>query len=109
MEPLPRAPVRHSLLRRIPWLGGDRRIVGMSGLLAATLGWTIFAGFGFLYGLSVIVPALLFFGGLWVAKRMYNADPWMLDLVIRHFKYAKYYAPKTHVGKALPSIRDFKK
>ncbi len=109
MDALPRAPVRQSLLRRIPWLGGDRRLVGMSGLIAVTLAWTMFAGFGFAYGLCVIVPACLFMGGLWVARRMYKADPWMLDLVIRHFRYAKYYVPKSHVGKSQPIIRDFTK
>lgn len=109
MDPQARAPVRKSLLRRIPWLGGDRRLVGMSGLIAVTLGWTMFAGFGFAYGLCFALPAALFFSGLWVARRMYKADPWMLDVVIRHFKYAKYYAPKTHVGKQTPVIRDFTK
>lgn len=104
-----RTPVRLSLLRRIPWLGGDRRLVGMSALIAITLGWTMFGGFGFAYGLTIIVPFSIFSGALWVARKMYKADPWMLDVVIRHFKYAKYYGHRTHVGKSLPNIRDYTK
>lgn len=102
-------PVRLSLLRKISWLGGDRRLVGMAGLLCVTLGYTMFMGFGLYWGLFVLVPMCIFFGILWVARVMYTADPWMIDVVLRHFKYAKYYAPKSHLGKEPPNIRDFTK
>jgi type IV secretory pathway TrbD component len=102
-----RTPVRLSLLRRIAWAGGDRRLVGVSGMLAISLGWTMFNGFGIFFGLFVIVPAALFSGALWVARQMYKADPWMIDVLLRHFKYAKYFAPKTSIGKEIPAIRDF--
>lgn len=84
-------------------------MVGMAGLIAAALGWTMFIGFGLDYGLCFLIPGSLFFGVLWAARKMYNADPWMIDVVLRHFKYAKYYAPKPHVGKTPINIRDFTK
>jgi len=102
-----RTPVRLSLLRRISWLGGDRRLVGLAAMLAVCLGWTMFTGYGLFLGLFVLVPAAIFFGTLWVARKMYAADPWMVDVLMRHFKYPKYIAPKTSLGKETPAIRDF--
>lgn len=104
-----RTPVRLSLLRRIAWLGGDRRLVGLAGMLSLTLGYTMFVGFGLYLGLFVLVPGCIFFGVLWAAREMYAADPWMVDVILRHFKYAKYYAPKSHVGKETPNVRDYTK
>ncbi|AMR78035.1 VirB3 family type IV secretion system protein [Cupriavidus nantongensis] len=104
-----KTPVRLSLLRRIAWLGGDRRLVGLMGILSVALGWTMFVGFGLSYGLFVILPVCLFFGVLWAARNMYAADPWMVDVILRHFRYAKYYAPKSHIGKEPPNVRDFTK
>lgn len=102
-----RAPVRGSLLRKIAWFGGDRRVIGFSALLLFCLGWTMFMGFGLFYGLPFIVPALLFLGILWVAREAYKADPWMVDVVLRQFKYRKYYAPKPDLGTEHPQVRDF--
>lgn len=102
-----RTPVRHSLLRRIAWLGGDRILVGMTGILCAALGFVMFFGFGLAYGAFVLLPGGIFAGMLWVARLWYKADPWMLDVAKQHFKYAKYYAPKAHRSRASPSIRDY--
>jgi type IV secretion system protein TrbD len=102
-----RTPVRHSLLRKISWFGGDRRLIGFSGLLLFCLGWTMVVGFGFMYGLSLIAPAVLFLVILWIARMMNSADPWMIDVVLRQFKYRKYYAPKSDIGVEHPQVRDF--
>ena len=51
-----KAPVRLSLLRRIAWFGGDRRLVGGVGIICAALGWTRFVGFGLSFGLFILVP-----------------------------------------------------
>lgn len=64
-------------------------------------------GFGIFYGLSFIVPTVLFVAILWVARRMQKSDPWMVDVVLRQFKYRKYYAPKPDFGTAHPQVRDF--
>ena len=64
-------------------------------------------GFGLMYGLSIIIPALIFFGILWAARQLNSSDPWMIDVVIRQFKYRKYYAPKSDLGVEHPQIKDF--
>lgn len=102
-----RAPVRRSLLRKITWLGGDRRLVGFAGLLLICVGITIFKGFGFLWGLPIVVPGVFFIAILWVARAANVSDPWMIDIVLRQFKYRKYYAPHPDIGKEHPPVRDF--
>lgn len=102
-----KAPVRRSLLRRITWFGGDRRLVGFSGLLMFCLAWTMFMGFGFLFGLSLAAPVLLAMGVIFVARLMNDSDPWMVDVALRQYKYKKYYAPKPDLGVEHPMVRDF--
>lgn len=102
-----RSPVRRSLLRRITWFGGDRRVVGFGGLLLILLGWTLFVGYGFFFGLPFIVPVALFILLLWVAQEMNKADPFMVDVVLRQFRFRKYYAPKSDLGLEHPQVRDY--
>lgn len=102
-----RTPVRQSLLRRISWFGGDRRLVGFSALLLFLLGWTMFMGLGMFYGLPVLFPLGMFTLILWVARKMNDADPWMIDVALRQFKYRKYYAPKPSLRAEHPQVRDF--
>ena len=102
-----RSPIRKSLLRKIIWFGGDRRLVGGGGLLLSCLGFTMFAGYGFFYGLPFIVPIVFFMAIVWVAREANKADPWMVDVVLRQFKYRKYYAPKPDLGTEHPQVRDF--
>lgn len=63
----------------------------------------MFVGFGLLYGLFILVPGSIFLGIVWVARKMYEADPWMIDVGIRHVKYAKYYAPSRTLAKNIPT------
>lgn len=102
-----RSPLRLSLLRKITWFGGDRRLVGFSALLLGCLAWTMVMGFGIMFGLSLIVPVTLFMAIVWMAREMNKADPWMLDVVLRQFKYRKYYAPQADLGVEHPQVRDF--
>lgn len=102
-----RAPVRLSILRRITWFGGDRRLVGGSALVLFLVGITMFRGVGFFYGLPIILPVVLWFGLLWIAREMHKADPYMVDVVLRQFKYRKYYAPKPDLGIEHPQVRDY--
>ncbi len=104
-----RSPIRKSLLRQISWFGGDRRIVGGSAILLFGLGWTMFMGFGFYYGLPIIVPGVLLVGVLWVAKRSFKADPFMVEVILRAKNYRNYYPAKTHVGVEHPRVKDFVK
>ena len=102
-----RAPVRLSILRRITWFGGDRRIVGGSALLLFLVGVIMFRGFGLDYGLPIFLPLMFWMGVLWLAREMNKADPYMVDVVLRQFKYRKYYAPKADLGVEHPQIRDY--
>lgn len=102
-----RSAIRKSLLRRITWLGGDRRVVGFFGLLLFLLGWTMFMGFGFYFGLPIAIPLVFFIVVLWVARQLNSADPFMVDIAIRQFRYRKYYAAKPDLGVEHPVVRDF--
>ncbi|MDZ4153603.1 VirB3 family type IV secretion system protein [Methylicorpusculum sp.] len=102
-----RSPIRKSILRRITWMGGDRRVVGFSALLLLCIGMTMFMGFGFFFGLPIIVPIVFFIGILWVAREMNNSDHFMVDVVLRQFRYRKYYAAKPDLGTEHPEVRDF--
>lgn len=103
-----RSPVRRSLLRRITWFGGDRRLVGGSVLLLLCLvGLPMFMSYGFFYGLPIIIPLGFFVLILWVAREAGKSDPWMVDVVMRQFKYRKYYAPKPDLGTSHPQVKDF--
>lgn len=64
-------------------------------------------GIGMLYGLTLLLNGGLFFIIIWIARQMNAADPWMIDVVMRQFKYKKYYAPKPDFGLDVPAIRDF--
>jgi type IV secretory pathway TrbD component len=102
-----RSPVRRSLLRKITWLGGDRRLVGFAGLLLFCIGWTMFMGYGFFFGLPILLPIGMFFAVIWVARQANDSDPWMIDIVLRQFKYRKYYAPQPDLKTEHPPVRDF--
>lgn len=71
------------------------------------LAWTMFMGFGFLYGLSLIAPAVLVMAVVFIARLMNNADAWMVDIALRQYKYKKYYGPKPSLGTEHPNVRDF--
>ena len=101
------APTRKSLQRRITWWGGDRRLVGFSGLTMLSLALTMVRGLGVFYGISILLPLVLFLAVVWVARETSKKDPWMVDIVMRQFRYQRYYAPKPDLGKAHPQIKDF--
>ena len=102
-----RAPLRKSLLRKITWFGGDRRLVGVSGLFLFALGITMFFSYGIYWGIPIMLPLGLFMGVVWVARKIHEADPWMIDVVLRQFKYRKYYASKSDRGVDHPKIHDY--
>ena len=103
------APIRKSLLRRITWYGGDRRLIGVSGLILIMMTFTIIVGYGFFDGLPYLLFTVLLFGALlWFAKSINEADPWMVDITIRSLsKYKKYYPAHSDIGVAHPEVRDF--
>jgi len=102
-----RSPIRKSLLRRISWFGGDRMLVGSSGMTLLLVGVVMFRGFGILYGLTVIVPVVLWVAVLWVAREAFKADPFMVLVVLRQFRYRKFYAAKPDLGIQHPEVKDY--
>lgn len=84
-------------------------MVGVSGLLLAAMTATLFVGYGILYGLTFIVPLLIWIGILFVAREMAVADPLLIDVILRQFKYRKYYAAKAHLNVEMPAIQDYPK
>lgn len=105
-EPV-KAPVRKALLRKIAWFGGDRRLVGASALIFGSLSWTLFYVYGIFWGIPFAGPGVVFLALLWVARKAYEADPYMVDVVMRQFKYNKFYAAKSDIGVNHPEIKDF--
>lgn len=99
---------RKSLLRQPAWFGADRRVVGISGFALGLLGMTLFRAFGIWYGLSIIIPGVIWLAVVWVGREMHKADPHMVDVLMRQFQYRKYYAPKGHLGVEHPQIKDFR-
>ena len=61
----------------------------------------------FLPSLPIILPFILFTVVLWVAKQANDSDPFMIDVVLRQFRYRKYYAAKPDLGTEHPEVRDF--
>ncbi len=101
------APTRSSLLRKIAWLGADRRLVGVNALINILVCVAMLKGWGMLYGVSFAVPAAIFFCFLWAAREMYKSDPWMVDVGLRQLRYRKYYAPKPSAGMPHPPVKDY--
>jgi type IV secretory pathway TrbD component len=102
-----RTPIRKSIIRQITWFGGDRRLVGGAGFWLAIVGITLFRGLGFYYGLPIVLPLLLWGIVLWVAREMNKSDPYMIDVIMRQYRYSKWYAPKAHIGVEHPQVNDY--
>jgi type IV secretory pathway TrbD component len=86
-------------------MGGERRVVGVGVLLSILLGWMLINSYGWLYA----VPAALFFWmtGTWLGRELVKADPYALDIWIRHNRYRKYYPPSAHHAAMVPQVKDF--
>lgn len=108
-----RAPVRRSLIRKIIWAGGDRRLIGLGALVCgstiAVLLWGLGLAKGLLLTLAVPVPLMLLV--VWGARQMNAKDGWMWDVTLRYYLGHKnqYFAPQPSVGKEHPQVNDFTK
>ena len=83
-------------------------MVGGGALVLAMVGVAMFRGFGIYYGVPFLVPIALWMALLWLSREMNKADPYMIDVVLRQFKYRRYYAAKPDVGVEHPQIRDYR-
>lgn len=98
------APIRLSLIRKQTWLDGDRKVVGLTILLATVSGWLLFNSYGWYVALGLAVPLAFF--GVWLGRLLYKADPYAVEAWVRQLKYRPYYAPTAHVQALPPQIRN---
>ena len=88
---LRKLPFRRIGNRVIGFMGGDREMMMLVGLLAGTL---IFSGMTFL---TTIIGLILWFGCIYMLRMMWKADPEMRKVYIRAILYRKFYpARSTH-------------
>ncbi len=81
-------PVRRVGSRTNLFMGGDRELVMLSGLMAGAL---VFSAMELR---ATVVGLLLWFGALWALRVMGKSDPRMRHVYLRHRRYATYYAPR---------------
>jgi type IV secretion system protein VirB3 len=84
-------------------LGGDRELVLIAALTAATLGLSLGTWWG--VGLAV----LFWTGAVGVLQRMGKADPLLRQVYLRHVRYRQFYAAKSGLhSKCVPVPRGWR-
>ena len=81
-------PIRRAGNRSSLFMGGDRELVMLSGVMAFAL---IFSAAELR---ATVVGVLLWFAALFVFHWMAKADPRMRQVYLRHRRYAAYYPPR---------------
>jgi type IV secretion system protein VirB3 len=81
-------PIRRAGNRSSLFMGGDRELVMLSGVMAFAL---IFSAAELR---ATVVGVLLWFAALFVFRWMAKADPRMRQIYLRHRRYAAYYPPR---------------
>lgn len=82
-------PIHRSMNRANLFMGGDRELVMVSGLLAFALIFTAQEWGATIYGI------LLWSGALFVLRLMAKADPQLRPVYLRHRRYARYYPARS--------------
>lgn len=82
-------PIRRAGNRTSLFMGGDREMVMLAGLLAAALIFSAQDLRATIFGIA------LWCGALYVCRIMAKADPKLRHVYMRHRRYAKYYAPRS--------------
>lgn len=72
-------------------LGGDRELVLLAAMLAASLIFVIATAWGAILGTVLWVMAVA------VLRRMGKADPMLRQVYVRHVRYQTFYAAKSFV------------
>jgi type IV secretory pathway TrbD component len=80
--------IRRAGNRSSLFMGGDRELVMLSGLMAFAL---IFSAAELR---ATLVGVGLWFAALFVFRLMAKADPCMRQVYLRHRRYAAYYSPR---------------
>jgi len=82
-------PIHRVANRDSLFMGGDRELVMLAGLLAAALIFTAQDLRATVFGIA------LWFGGLFAFRLMAKSDPKMRDVYLRHRKYEKVCPPRS--------------
>lgn len=77
-------PIHRAISRSNLFLGGDRELVMMSGLIAFALIFTAQKWVATIFGIG------LWFGALFVLRLMAKADPQMRHVYLRYMKYPAF-------------------
>lgn len=85
---LNRVPIRRIGNRHNLFMGGDRELVMLSGLLAFAL------VFNAQELRAAIVGISLWIGALFLLRLMAKSDPRLRTVYLRHRRYQAYYAPR---------------
>lgn len=86
---LRRVPIRRAGNRIILFLGGDRELVMLSGLLAGALIFSAMTWFATVFGIVLWSVALK------VLRGMAKSDPQMRAVYMRNRTYARYYPARS--------------
>jgi type IV secretory pathway TrbD component len=81
-------PIRRAGNRSSLFMGGDRELVMLSGVMAFAL---IFSAAELR---ATVVGIALWFAALFVFRWMAKVDPRMRQVYLRHRRYAAYYPPR---------------
>ncbi len=95
---LRRIPVYQSLNRSNLILGGERELTLLAALVSGAL---VFLG---LSAVTTLLGAGLWFGSLFVLRRMAKADPKLSLVYRRHLNYQRSYLAKSRVWRNDPSF-----
>jgi type IV secretion system protein VirB3 len=91
------APVYQSVIRPLLFLGGDRELTMMTGLLCASAVFAVQTWQSVMWGVGVWTIALYFL------RLMAKSDPLLRDIYLRHVAYKAFYP-----ARSTPWRRDFK-
>lgn len=86
---LRRIPIRRAGNRNNLFMGGDRELVMLSGLLAVVLIFSVQSIAAAVLGVS------LWFTALFILRQMAKADPRLRHVYLRNRRYQPYYAPRS--------------
>ncbi|CAB3919570.1 conjugal transfer protein TrbD [Achromobacter xylosoxidans] len=103
---LPLRPIYTSLARRIMVKGGERELVYIVILLGIMVGFVDSVGFGPFVG--VPLGAAVGLGGLWVARRMGKADPFMTVVARRALTYRRSYSARGRASAKVPKAKSYR-
>ncbi|MFY2610625.1 VirB3 family type IV secretion system protein (plasmid) [Achromobacter sp. CF-sbj1-Ac2-l] len=103
---LPLRRIYTSLARRIMVKGGERELVYIVILLGIMVGFVDSVGFGPWFG--VPLGAAVGLCGLWVARRMGKADPFMTLVARRALRYRRNYPARGRPAANVPKSKSFR-